>query len=584
MDLTFSYIDQILIYLIFAGSLNLLIGYAGIFSTAHAVFGAFGGYAVAYLVVHHGTNMVVGVVLGIVFAVGLAIVIGLPALRLDLAWIILLTLAVQQVVVGVLGSLDTFGGSYGIPLTKVPFFGKDLISAQDVFPICLVLAAIIFALCWRLGESPYGRVLRGIRENEIATRALGKRLFTYKMTVMLVTAGMAAVAGALLTVLFSVAQPALFGFNASIAMIAMVIIGGRGSLIGTALGATLITLSTPFLQNVVDLDARVATLWQSVVYGVALAAVMYLRPKGLIPEGLFPRRRVGTRFATAGASLEDASAARITRFVAEERIEGEEAARAPARAPVAVAVHDVAKAFGGVRAVDGLSLELRTGRITALVGPNGAGKTTVFNLLTGEIPPDRGRVELWGEDITRIGPDATARRGLVRSFQDVKLFPDLSAHENVMLAIQGHPGERARNLFIRPGAVRRFEREAAERAYHWLEFVGMQEHADARAGSLGYGQQKLVAIARVLATDAEVLLLDEPASGIDHGWVDQILDLISRLRDTGKTICIVEHNLHVVGRLADHVYFMELGRVTAEGELAELTSDQRLAEAYFGSL
>jgi branched-chain amino acid transport system permease protein len=172
---------------------------------------------------------------------------------------------------------------------------------------------------------------------------------------------------------------------------------------------------------------------------------------------------------------------------------------------------------------------------------------------------------------------------MVRSFQDVKLFPDLSAYENVMLGLQGHVGEEARALFLHPRRVSRDEGKARQKALEWLDFVGMADFADASARSLGFGQQKLVAIARILATEADVLLLDEPASGIDHAWVDATLDLIDQVRSAGRTICIVEHNLHVVGRLADHVYFMELGRVTAEGGLADLTADPRLAEAYFGT-
>jgi branched-chain amino acid transport system permease protein len=217
------------------------------------------------------------------------------------------------------------------------------------------------------------------------------------------------------------------------------------------------------------------------------------------------------------------------------------------------------------------------------VGPNGAGKTTVFNLLTGAIALDHGTVWLEGADVTGLKPDVLARHGLVRSFQDVKLFSDLTVYENVMLGIQGHPGEAASGLFLRPASARAFEREARDRALEWLGFVGMEQEANSTAASLGYGQQKLVAIARILASDAEVLLLDEPASGIDHSWVESTLDLVEQIRDTGRTICIVEHNLHVVSRLADHVYFMELGRVTAEGGLAELTANPRLAEAYFGT-
>ena len=252
-------------------------------------------------------------------------------------------------------------------------------------------------------------------------------------------------------------------------------------------------------------------------------------------------------------------------------------------APVVLQTKGVSKRFGGIIAADELDIELRRGTITALVGPNGAGKTTVFNLLTGAVAPDAGSILLHGEELVGLQPHQIARRGMVRSFQDVRLFNRLSCLQNVMLAVQGQPGEHAGKLFLSPRAVDRAEQETRERALAWLRFVGMGEFAAVPAGALSYGQTKLVSLARVLATEADVLLLDEPASGIDTKWVDTMLDLIEQVRDQGRTVCVVEHNLHVVGRLADHTYFMELGRITAQGTIAELTSSPRLAEVYFGT-
>ena len=195
--------------------------------------------------------------------------------------------------------------------------------------------------------------------------------------------------------------------------------------------------------------------------------------------------------------------------------------------------------------------------------------------MTGAIKPDAGRVVLRDDDVTAATPDAIARRGMVRSFQSVRIFPRLSALENVMLAIPHQPGEHLGPLLVQWGRTRAAERAARDTARRWLQFVGMGAHEDAPAGALAFGQQKLVALARVLATDADVLLLDEPASGIDRQWVDAMLGVISALRDAGRTICIVEHNLHVVEHLADHTYFMELGSITAEGDFRTLTSNPR---------
>jgi branched-chain amino acid transport system permease protein len=239
--------------------------------------------------------------------------------------------------------------------------------------------------------------------------------------------------------------------------------------------------------------------------------------------------------------------------------------------------------FGGLTAISGLNVRVEKGAIVSIIGPNGAGKTTVFNLLTRVIPPDAGVVTLSDQLVTDWTPNRIATSGMSRSYQDVRIFARMSVLENVLIAIPHQPGERLLNLFLRPFAVRKFERNARQTAMEHLRFVGLAEHADAEAGSLPFGDQKLLALARLLATEAEVLLLDEPASGIDIDGVERMLQLIEQLRDRGKCVCIVEHNLHVVERLADRVYFMEAGRITAEGTMTELMSQERLSEVYFGS-
>ena len=192
-------------------------------------------------------------------------------------------------------------------------------------------------------------------------------------------------------------------------------------------------------------------------------------------------------------------------------------------------------------------------------------------------------MKLNGVELVGLTPDRVARMGMVRSFQDVRLFSRISVLQNVLLAVQDQPGESLGHS-CSSGPERSAARRGSDRSGDGsLKFVGMAAFADVPAGALSYGQSKLVSLARVLATDAAVLLLDEPASGIDTKWVDTMLDLVEAVRDQGRTVCIVEHNLHVVGQLADHTYFMELGRITAEGTIDELTNAPRLAEAYFGT-
>jgi branched-chain amino acid transport system permease protein len=311
-----------------------------------------------------------------------------------------------------------------------------------------------------------------------------------------------------------------------------------------------------------------------------------VRPQGLIPEGSTVRsilRRKKSEGRTEMTNVSETAPTFAARTAVAEVSQADRHSRWE-KAEVVLEARGISKSFGGIVAAENLDFVLKRGTITALVGPNGAGKTTVFNLLTGAIAPDSGTVTLLGRDVTGRTLDSSARSGLVRSFQDVRLFQRLTCLDNVLLGVQDQPGEKIRSLFANPGLVASKEKETHEQAMKWLSFVGMQDFADVPTASLSYGQTKLVSLARVLSTEAEVLLLDEPASGIDVKWVDNMLELVLAISAEGRTVCIVEHNLRVVRDLADHSYFMELGRITAEGTVDELTSSPRLAQAYFGTV
>ncbi|HEY2717869.1 MAG TPA: ATP-binding cassette domain-containing protein [Solirubrobacterales bacterium] len=570
MELVAERLDSIIVLAIFAVSFNLLSGYSGQLSVAHAAFGAVGGYTLARLFLSDGTQFLLGAGIGIVFAAVVALVIGAVALRLSSEWLMLMTFAVGVVVVSLATTSSSLGGTYGLlGITGLSVFGHKLDTPEQMLPVFAIIGVLVYAICHRLGESPFGRVLRGIREDELAARSLGKNASAYKLLVFVITGAMAGLAGELMVVQTTVASPTLFDLALATVIVSAVVIGGSGNLVGSVLAAALIVMSTPFLESVLSLSPTTASLWQLVLYGTALIVVLFVRPEGLLPEGFNPLRR--TPAVDRGAVPEPTLAAVRP-----------EAPPAPEQGLPILEVSGLSKRFGSIVAADDLDFTLTEGAISAVVGPNGAGKTTLFNLLTGTIPPDAGSVRLRGEEVVGLGPDRVARLGMVRSFQDVRIFPRLSVLDNVVLGVPEQPGERVGPLFGRPRRVRAREREARELAHRWLEFVGLDQLAAAKAHDLGFGQQKLISFARVLATEAPVLLLDEPASGIDVRWLEQIVELIHRARAEGRTICIVEHNLEVVENVADDVAFMELGRITARGSFAELTSEAHLAEAYFG--
>lgn len=244
---------------------------------------------------------------------------------------------------------------------------------------------------------------------------------------------------------------------------------------------------------------------------------------------------------------------------------------------------DVNKRFGGIHAVQGLSMRLYPGRVTGLIGPNGAGKTTSFNLITGWLTPDSGRIVCKGQDITGWPPYKTALLGIGRTWQDVRIFQGMTVMENVMLSRRNQAGERVERALVALRYVRAQEEANRRHCLEILELVGLQSKADSMALDLSYAEQKLLSIARALAFDSECLLLDEPMSGLDTETLAFTLQLIRRLAGEGRTVCLIEHNIDFIRDACDHVVFLDQGRVLAEGTPAEIMGNRELADLYFGT-
>jgi branched-chain amino acid transport system permease protein len=649
VEYTIDIVNQIFILLIFVASLNVLMGYAGQASVAHAALGGIGGYTAGYLSAHHGWPFWATLLTGAAAATIFGTLVALPALRFAWDYLVLLTLAVATIFTDVVSSAPQFGGAYGIlgvhPLAR----GDDLlVSPSSMLPFTAGLALIVFFICWRMGESPFGRVLRAIRGDESVPTSLGKNTVGFKVLTFGLTAGMAGVGGVLLVYYDQLVTPDQFSFDQAVLFVTMLVFGGSASLIGTAV----IFASGPILQQV-NVGASQASLLQLIIYGAALVLLMRFRPQGLLrerrqfwkaetpaaatagagePSAAGPRRaRIrlprGTRVTAvaaggAGAAAvlpfaPELAAARAPASEAEPAADSQPPAPAPAGAPPAAAVtaggpgpaagrgavtsaarqqpgrqqHErqtelvgtgLRKRFGGIAAVDGVDITLRSRELLGLIGPNGAGKSTLFALLTGFAQPDAGSLHLNGTSLLGMPAYRRSRLGVARSFQDIRLIPDLTVLDNVTLAAPANPGERLRALFAAPRAARRGERAARAEAQDWLSFVGLGRQSQRLAGELGHGEQKLVALARVLATGAELLLLDEPTSGVEHTWIDRLAQVIVELPGLGRGVCIVEHNLSFLRMLSCPCVFMEAGRIAGRGSLEELMQVEDMQKAYFG--
>lgn len=577
MEYWLGFLDQALIFGIFAVSLNVLIGFAGIFSIGSTAFAAVGGYATAMLALHAGWSTLPALLAAIVLGAIVGAVVSSPILRLAEQYVMLMTLSLSILTITLISAIPALGGQQGLLGLPIPsLFGIELRRPSDFVPWLAVALVIVTLICWRMGESPWGRLLRASRDNDLGVRSLGKSSLPGRVFTFAVMCGLTALGGGLLVVYNGIASPSLFSLNQTMLFFAMVIVGGIASIPGSLVGAFLIVALTPLLEQAIRLPPEVSALIRPIIFGLILVLIVRFRPAGIVKE-----RHALPKLPAQRSDPDDAApgAAPIPPAEAVPRASGDAVAQ---RGEVLLSVRGLSKSFGGVVAVNDLNLDLRKGEITALIGANGAGKSTVFNLITGAIRPDGGTVLLGGEDITGWSPQTVARSGMVRSFQDLRVFGQMTPLENVMMAGGAHPGENPLALFFAPRRVARRDRELAASSAAWLDFVGLDPAITASTATLSFAQQKQVAFARVLATRADILLLDEPLSGIEGRAVDELLGLIENMRAAGHTICIVEHSVQTISRLADWGYFMETGHVTAEGPVRELMKDPRLTEAYFG--
>jgi ABC-type branched-subunit amino acid transport system ATPase component len=310
----------------------------------------------------------------------------------------------------------------------------------------------------------------------------------------------------------------------------------------------------PELLKFVNLPPDIADKLRQLFYGVLLIVMLRLRPQGLLPES-----------ASAHHDLASPVRPQVDRPVAAAALEA----------------RGLEKRFGGIVAVSKLDLALAPGRITGLIGPNGAGKTTAFNLLTGFIEPDAGEVAYRGRPLKGLKPHRIVRLGIARSFQDLKLFTRLTVLENVLVALPRQRGDHLAYVYFTPWAVASEERANLGRAMAILEFVGLQQRAAEPAADLSYAEEKLLAVARLLATDAEVLLFDEPLSGLAPNTLREMQPIFRRLADSGRTLAIIEHNLDVIRELCDTAVFLDEGRKLAQDTPERLMQDPVLAERYF---
>jgi branched-chain amino acid transport system permease protein len=562
-DFWIAQLDAIALYAITCLGLVLLTGIAGLTSFGQAAFVGIGAYTTGWLTLHMGWSPWLTLFAGLAITAASALVLALITLRMSGHYLPLATIAWGLSLYYLMGNLEALGkydGLLGVP--SLAFFGHDLGQGRGFFLLAWgVLLAAAFAL-QRLLDSRPGRAMRSLKSGSVLAESVGIATLRYKVVIFVIAALLACVAGWLLAHFQRTVNPTAFGLKMGIEYLFMTVVGGAGQVWGAIAGAGLTKLLDDQLQVLLPRLIGTSGSYEVIVFGIALVLMLKYQPEGLweLVERRLPRDP--------------------------RRIDWDDAPSLP-RQPHPVAgemlldVRRVRKEFGGLVAVNDVSFEVRAAEIVGLIGPNGAGKTTTFHMISGVLAPTRGEVRFRGREVGGLPAREIARRGLARTFQHVKLIPEMTVLENA--ALGAHTRGRRGVLSAMARLDRAEERMLFREAELQLERVGMDAHLHEPAGNLAMGQQRLLEIARALAADPALLLLDEPAAGLRHQEKQALAQVLRALRAEGMSILLVEHDMDLVMQVCDRLVVMEFGTLLMTGTPREVQDSPAVRAAYLGT-
>jgi branched-chain amino acid transport system permease protein len=554
-------IDVTLIFALLAIGLGLAMGIAGQVNLAQVAFFGVGAYTVAILTTNAGFGFWSAALLALVATAVTGLVVGTPALRVQSHYLGIVTLGLALAFTNWVTNAEISGGAEGINAIPVPELpGVDLSSEYLFYYLELVVFAIALAFGLFVVRTPLGRRMRAMRDDPLAAGSVGVEVPMVRMTAFLLASVYGGTAGVLYAGLVRYVAPESFSIANMFLLLAMVIIGGRQSLLGCVAGAVMLSLLRELL---VDYPT-----YAQVAYGSVVVLVVVFAPTGL--AGL--PRRLRDRFARDGGDARQ----ELRPF------EPYQAADVPDRGGALLDIEAVGKQFKGLRALDDVSLGVRAGEIRGIVGPNGSGKTTLFNVVTGLYKATTGRVVFDGRTVTGASPFRLAQAGMARTFQNLRLFGALSVRENVLVALDQTRTRSIWQYLLWPVGVWRRDRALRADGDELLARFGLTDFADALPGALPYGTQRRVEIARAMAQRPKLLLLDEPAAGLNGEEVRQLSQIVRSIRDSGVTVVLIEHNMGLVMSLCERVTVLASGRIIADGTPAEVATAPQVIEAYLG--
>jgi branched-chain amino acid transport system permease protein len=557
-------LDNIGLAALVAMGLVLLTGVGGLTSFGQAAFCGFGAYTTAVLTTAYGVSPWLTLPMALLVSGVAAVLLGIITVRLSGHYLPLGTIAWGIALFYLFSKLEFLGRNDGIsaipPLAIGPLKMLDPGTIYFVIWIAVIVCAV---LSMNLLDSRTGRAIRALRRGHVAAEAFGVQTPRAKLLVFIYAAVLAGLSGWLYAHFQRAATPTPFGAQAGIEYLFIAVVGGAGYVWGAVLGAAIVVVLKEILQSYLPLVFGGQGQLEIIVFGILLVVLLHLAPTGVWPwlMSLLPfdvnRKRPDTKVAPlahARPNLESGPLLTIDR---------------------------ARKQFGGVIAVNNVSFDVQAREIVALIGPNGAGKSTTFNLITGVLTASGGSIALLGKNIDNAPPQEVAKLGVARTFQHVKLVPDMTVLENVAIGahLRGHAGAISSMLRLDRADEAGLLAEAARQ----IERVGLSEQINQLAGSLSLGQQRIVEIARALCVDPILLLLDEPAAGLRHMEKQRLAGLLRQLRDGGMSVLLVEHDMGFVMNLADRIVVLDFGTKIAEGAPAAIKSNPDVIKAYLGA-